>query len=243
MSRPEEEARALTEHAQGDADALGELAARRLSGTPLPRLTGWTTFDGATLRVRPDVYIPRWTSEAIAVAAADLLPENGIAVDLCTGCGAIAASLSRRRPDATIVATDVDPYSVACAGENGVDARQGDLFDGLPHGLLGRVDVVAAVPPFVPDGEIGRLPAEVRESEPRIALDGGSDGMDIVRRIIADAPRWLRPDGALVVEVGAGQVSGLRLLLEQNGWERVAEVTDPDGDPCGVAARAPRGTL
>jgi len=215
---------------------LASLVARRLSGVPLPRLIGRVEFDGLELRVVDGVYIPRWTSESIARVAAELLPDDGVALDLCTGCGAVAAAIAARRPQARVMAADLDPRAVACARANGVDAHVGDLFEALPFDLAGRVDVIVTVPPFVPTDTVGSLAADVREHEPRVALDGGSDGLDVARRIVAASPHWLRPGGWLVVEVGPDQVHALGTAFDTPTRRRPTIVVDPDGDACGLVA-------
>ncbi len=236
MLRPDHEAQLLSAHAAGDPAMLTSLVARRLSGVPLPRLVGRVEFDGLDLRVDDGVYIPRWTSESIARAAADLLPDDGVALDLCTGCGAVAAAIAARRPRARVVAADLDPRAVACAVANGVDAHVGDLFEALLPDLAGQVDVIVTVPPFVPTGTVSSLAADVREHEPRVALAGGPDGLDVARRIVAESPHWLRPGGSLVVEVGPDQVDALGSMFGTPTWRRPTIVVDPDGDACGLAA-------
>lgn len=117
-----------------------------------------------------------------------------------------------------------------------MEAHLGDLLDGVPQGLRGTIDLVVAVPPFVPTGALAALAPEVRATEPSGALDGGSDGMDLARRLADDAPSWLRRRGAVVIEVGPGQVEELASHLASHGYVEVETVVDEDGDPCGVAA-------
>lgn len=179
---------------------------------------------------------------AVARAAARPLPARGRAVDLATGCGVVAALLGRARPGAEVLATDTSATAVACARANGVDARQGDLFDPLPRSWIGTVDVVAAVPPFVPRPALDSLPADVRAHEPAEALDGGDDGLGVVRRLVAAAPRWLNRRGTLVVEVGPDQVDALADLVRSVGLDQIEVLVDDDGDPCGVSATGVRET-
>src|SRR5205823_6609927 len=137
------------------------LVARRVNGEPLAWLVGSVRFCDVQVRVQPGVYVPRWQSEPMARRAADLLPDHGTAVDLCTGSGAIARVLQERVPSAVVVATDVDPLAVACARDNGVDARLGHLDEPLSPTLLSTVDIMTAVVPYVPTDALPFLPRDV----------------------------------------------------------------------------------
>src|SRR5689334_5512000 len=152
-----EEAEELQARAGGDGRVLEELVERRLAGEPLAWIVGSAEFCGLRVRVAPGVYVPRPHTEGLALNAAERLPADGIAVDVCTGSGAVAAVLADRRPGATVLATDADERSVACARANGVDARIGDLFAPLPATVRARVDVVSAVVPYVPTSELASL--------------------------------------------------------------------------------------
>ena len=138
----------------------------------------------------PGIYVPRWQSLELAARAAARLPESGRAIDLCTGSGAIAASLQARRPAAHVIATDIDPGAVACARSNGVEARRGDLFDPVPAAFEGTTDVVVAVVPYVPTTALHLLPHDVRH-EAATHYHGGFDGTDVLRRVIEGAPKFL----------------------------------------------------
>jgi release factor glutamine methyltransferase len=234
---PDEEAAVQLAAADGDAAALEALVRRRCDGEPLAWLVGAVTFCGRRITVAPGVYVPRPQSELIALAAVARLPEGGVAVDLCTGSGAVAAVLADRRPGAHVVATELDPVAAACAHGNGVDALVGDLAEPLPSELAGRVDVVTAVPPYVPTAAIGLLPRDVVAHEPRAALDGGTDGLDLVRRIVRASAGLLRSGGTLVVEVGGDQDGGLRGELEAAGFGEIERLVDDDGDLRGLMAR------
>ena len=139
-----------------------------------------------------------------------------VAVDLCTGCGAIACFLAEEVPGARVLATEIDPAALAWARRNvrgrRVELLAGDLDEPLPADLRGRVDVLVANVPYVPAGAMPLLPHDVREHEPRLALDGGPDGLDVLRRVAALAPRWLAPGGWLVCEIGEGQRQAVALL-------------------------------
>src|SRR5690242_18369354 len=153
----EQEAAELLAAAAGDPVRLDALVERRLTGEPLAWITGHVLFCGLELAVDPGVYVPRPHTELLAGAAVARLATDGVAIDLCTGCGAVAAVLAAERPAATIVATDMDERAVACARRNGVDARQGRLFDPVPGQLEGGVDLVVGVVPYVPTRELALL--------------------------------------------------------------------------------------
>src|SRR5918999_5389638 len=184
---PGAEADALLRASSEGVGPIEELLARRLSGEPLAWITGSVRFCGVRVRVDPGVFVPRPHTQALARRAVSLLPAAGIAVDLCTGTGAVAAVLGSARPRAAVVATDVDPLAVACARRNGVRALVGDLDEPLPPSLRGSVDVMTAVVPYVPTEELHLLPRDVFANEPRRALDGGPRGTTV--------PRPCRGDG------------------------------------------------
>ena len=235
---PEEEAADLLVAGAG-TEVPDSWVARREQGQPLEWITGRTLFCGLPLAVAPGVYVPRWQSEDLARRAAAALAAvgRGTAVDLCTGSGAIAAYLDAEVPDARVVGVDVDPRAVACAARNGVRAVQGDLAAPLRPG---SADVVTAVAPYVPTAELVHLPRDVRIHEPRHALDGGPDGLRLVRRIVEVATRLLGPSGRLLLELGGDQDRAVVPLLGAAGFE-VSSWTDADGDLRGVDARRHRG--
>jgi release factor glutamine methyltransferase len=233
----EDEAALLTGAAAGDRDRLRELVDRRCTGEPLAWLVGSVRFCGETVLVQPGVYVPRWQTEPMALEAAARLPDHGCAVDLCTGAGAIALVLGRRRPGARVVATEIDPLAAACARANGVDVFDGDLADPLPADLHGRVDVVTAVVPYVPTGDLRLLPRDVVAHEPRRALDGGDDGTDLLVRAARDAAGLLRPGGSLLLELGGDQADLLEPTLVALGYVERETQVDEDGDVRAVTAR------
>ena len=210
------------------------MVARRLTGEPLAWIVGRVLFCDSELRVHPGVYVPRRHTEALARRAAAHLPAGGVAVDVCTGCGAVATALSRRRPGARVLATDIDPVAVDCARANGVDAACGDLFAPLPAALASRVDVVTAVVPYVPTAEMPFLQRDTFTFESPLAYDGGADGTAVQRRVIAGAPRLLRRGGHLLLEVGGGQAALLRDDLSAAGFSATTVFVDEEGDPRGV---------
>ena len=235
----DEEAAELVGAATERGVDVATLVERRVTGEPLAWLTGWTTFCGLRMRVHPGVYVPRWDTEAMVRVAIDALPDGGVAVDFCTGSGAVAAVLRAHRPDATIVATDIDPAAVACARANGVDAQLGDLDAPLPADLRGTVDVVTAVVPYVPTESLHLLARDTLAFEPRHALDGGRGGMETLARVIEASARWLRPGGTIVLELGGGQSTSTIRLLHDAGFDDVDVLTDDEGDERAISARVP----
>ncbi len=231
-----DEADALLAAAAGDATRLDELLRRRLTGEPLAWITGGVTFCGTAIRVEPGVYVPRWHTEALASRAAQRCPAAGVAVDLCTGSGAVAATVSRLRPAARVVATDIDERAVACARRNGVETYVGDLFGPVPADLKGQVDVVVAVVPYVPERELQYLQRDTLTFETPLAYLGGAEGTDLLRRVVAGAPHWLRPGGVLLLELGGRQDELLRDDLARYHYTAVTLLHDEEGDLRGVEA-------
>jgi release factor glutamine methyltransferase len=219
----EDEARLLLD----SADTAAELEAavrRRITGEPLEYILGWAQFCGLQIRVTPGVFVPRRRTEFLVQCAADLLTphRHPLAVDVCCGSGAIGAALLERTPALSLYATDIDPRAAGCARENlGVHGMvaTGDLFDPLPTDLRGRVDVIVANAPYVPTAEISLMPREARLHETRATLDGGSDGLDLHRRISADAPGWLAAGGQLLTETSERQAERTAAILASAGFE------------------------
>ncbi|MGN6380603.1 MAG: N5-glutamine methyltransferase family protein [Gaiellales bacterium] len=233
---PREEAHALLASAGGDRASLDSLLARRLTGEPLAWITGSTLFCGLEIRIEPGIYVPRPHTELIARRAAERLPDDGRAVDLCTGSGAVARVLMAARPEARIVATDLDERAVACARANGVDAYPGDLFDPLADELAGRIDVVVGAVPYVPTHELRLLQRDTFTFESPLSYDGGEDGTDLLRRALAESRRFLRPGGALLLELGGDQAGALARDMAGLGFTDVIELRDEDGDLRGIEA-------
>jgi release factor glutamine methyltransferase len=230
------EAEELVDAAPDEA-SLEPLVARRERGEPLAWIVGTMSFCGRALHVDPGVYVPRTQSEDLARRAAALLAGSvdGRAVDLCTGTGAIAAHLMAEAPAAVVIGVDIDPVATACARRNGVRAVEGDLDTTLRSA---EFDIVTAVPPYVPTPEMRLLPVDVRRYEPRLALDGGGDGLDVVRKVVWGAARLLRPGGWLLTEIGGEQDRALAPTLAAAGFSSVATWSDDDGELRGLAARA-----
>ncbi len=230
----EEEAGELRARAAGDDQLLDALVARRLEGEPLAWITGSVSFCGLEIRVDPGVYVPRWQSEPLARRAAERLPDDGTAIDLCTGAGALARTLMARRPGARVVATDADERAVACAAANCVEVYRGDLFGPLPRALEGRADVVVAVVPYVPTSELPLLQRDTLTFESSLSYDGGLDGAGILRRVVAEGSRFLRRGGALLLELGDDQADVLSGDLERHGYVDIIILRDEEGDVRGL---------
>jgi len=166
--------------------------------------------------VEPGVFVPRRRTEFLVHEAARLARPGAVIVDLCCGTGALGAALAASVERAEVHAVDVDPAAVRCARRNVPGTvYQGDLFEPLPSTLRGRVDVLLANVPYVPTQEIELLPAEARLHEDRVALDGGPDGLSVLRRVAAEAPQWLAPGGHLLIETSAAQAPGARTAFTQ----------------------------
>jgi len=232
-----EEAEELIAAARGDRDVLDALVCRRCTGEPLAWLTGSTAFCGHEVSVTPGVYVPRWHTEPLARRAVALLAPGGVAVDLCTGSGAIAAVLGAAVPRARVVATELDPVAVRCARGNGIEVFEGFLDDPLPAQLEDRVDVLVAVVPYVPTGSMRLLARDVQVFEPRLALDGGAAGTDLLEEVVRRSPRWLCSGGSVLLELGGDQAGPITGLLHRTGFDAVEVMVDEDGDPRAVCAR------
>ncbi|MBM7809177.1 putative protein N(5)-glutamine methyltransferase [Saccharothrix algeriensis] len=226
----EDEAALLVREA-GTPGALEALVARRVAGEPLEQVLGWAWFRGLRIAVEPGVFVPRLRTGFLVERAAALLRPGAVVVDLCCGSGAVGAALAAVAP-VRLYAADLDPAAVRCARRNLGAERvfRGDLYAALPAGLAGRVDVVVANAPYVPTSAIATMPPEARDHEPPAALDGGADGLDVQRRVIAGAPRWLAPGGSLLVETGERQAPATLAAFERAGFAAaVARSAEVDG--------------
>ncbi|MGZ4777439.1 MAG: putative protein N(5)-glutamine methyltransferase, partial [Oryzihumus sp.] len=191
----EEEAALLVAAATGHG--LAALVRRRVAGEPLEQVLGWAEFCGQRFVVEPGVFVPRQRTRLLVREAVALARPGAVVLDVCCGVGAVGAAVAAAVPGAELWAADVDPVAVRCAERNlaafGGRAFAGDLYDALPAGLRGRVDVLVANAPYVPTAEIAMMPPEARDHELTAALDGGADGVDVQRRVAAAAPDWLAP--------------------------------------------------
>lgn len=219
----EEEAQMLVSSAP-DPGGLRRMIAERESGLPLEHVVGWAEFCGLRLVVDRGVFVPRRRSELLVRSAAALCPAGATApvvVDLACGCGAIGAAIAALVPGAQVHACDLDRAAVRCAVRNldpvGGRVYIGDLYEALPAGLRGRVSVIAANVPYVPTGALSLMPAEARLHEPRAALDGGQDGLEVARRAAAGAGEWLAPGGYLLIETSDDQLAAATAMLAGAG--------------------------
>jgi release factor glutamine methyltransferase len=213
------------------AEELEAMVDRRVAGVPLEHVLGWAEFCGLRIAVEPGVFVPRRRTEFLVRRAvlvlrrrAALAPEAGWApavVDLCCGSGAVGAALVAALGPIELYAVDSEPAAVRCARRNlaatGARVFEGDLYAPLPPGLRGRVDLVVANAPYVPSGAVALLPPEARDHEPLAALDGGEDGLDVLRRVIAAAPAWLVAGGHVLVETSERQAQHLATALRVRG--------------------------
>jgi release factor glutamine methyltransferase len=214
-----------------DAGALESMIARRVAGVPLEHVIGFADFAGVRLVVADTVFVPRHRTELLTSTARTMLRDGGVVLDLCCGTGALGLVVVRGFTGVRLVATDIDPAAVDCARRNllGISGEvfAGDLFAVVPPDLRGRVDLLLANVPYVPTAEIAYLPEEFRVHEARAALDGGADGLDVLRRVAAEAAAWLAPGGALLTEAGSGQLETAHALLRAGGL-RPETITDDE---------------
>ncbi|WP_082573491.1 putative protein N(5)-glutamine methyltransferase [Cellulomonas sp. Root137] len=206
----EDEATLLLETGSDDLEGL---VARRVAGEPLEVIVGWAEFCGLRIGIDPGVFVPRRRTELLVREAARLAPRTAepiVVLDLCCGSGALGVALAHLLGGVELYAADVEPAAVRCARRNvgavGGQVFEGDLDQPLPASLRGRVQLLVANVPYVPTDAIGLMPPEARLHEPRVTLDGGSDGLEVLRRVASVAPRWLVPGGHLLVETSEGQV-------------------------------------
>jgi release factor glutamine methyltransferase len=226
---PDEEARELRA-ATDDPDVLESLVLRREQGEPLAWLTGGVSFCGHWLNVDEGIYVPRWQSEEMAEAAGQRLANRGcgaLGIDLCTGAGAVASHLMRSSPSSFVLGVDIDLLAARCAARNRVPVLVGDLGKALTSGCA---DLITAVAPYVPTKELSFLPSDVQRFEPRLALDGGIDGLAIVRGVIESAARVLRHGGELFVELGGDQAASVSHELSHAGFHDAERHVDEEGD-------------
>jgi release factor glutamine methyltransferase len=217
----EDEADLLISSAGTPADLLS-MVDRRVDGLPLEHILGWARFCAIRVTVAPGVFVPRVRTELLVRHAVALAGSHeATVVDLCCGSGAVGVAVASSADQIHLYAADIDPASVACARRNlepfGGRVYQGDLFTPLPGYLRRRVDVLIANAPYVPTGAISLLPPEARLHEPHLALDGGADGLDVLRRLATETPDWLAPRGHLLVETSERQAPAAAEVLDRAG--------------------------
>ncbi len=224
------------------ARMFGRALCQRCTGTPLQHLTREQPFMDLRLEVRPGVFVPRPETESLTEAALEVMSslDSPTVVDVGTGTGAVALSLKKARPEATVLATDVSPEAVSLARSNArrhgiqVEVLEGDLLDPVPGELRGRLDLMVSNPPYVTEEEYEALPREVL-ADPFEALVGGTE---VHRRLAVEGREWLAPGGWLVVEIGDGQAAEVSSMLE--GYEEVEVLPDLAGRDRVVRARRAR---
>ncbi len=214
---------------------LDAMVERRADGSPLEYVVGWAEFCGLRVGVDTGVFVPRRRTEYLVRRAAVLAPAGGrpVVLDLCCGSGAIGLAVANRLANVELHAADIDPVAVQCTIRNvaavGGQVYQSDLFADLPSGLRGRVEVLLANVPYVPTDDIELLPAEARLHEARAALDGGADGLEVLRRVTAEASRWLALGGRLLFETTEQQAPAAARSVIDAGLVATIESDDEWG--------------
>lgn len=219
----------------GEPETLERMVQQRCAGLPLEQVLGWAEFYGLRIPVAPGVFVPRRRTELLAGHSIELLRNlrYPVFVELCCGSGAVSVAVAAHiEPVLEAYAVDIQSAAVACAGmnlEGQASVFQGDLFSALPSDLRGRIDVVAANAPYVPTAKLETMPPEARDHEPAMTLDGGSDGLDVLRRIIASVADWLGPDGSVLVECSRRQAGAVQQLMSaQDLWPEILCREDPE---------------
>lgn len=214
-----------------------ELVRRRRAREPVAYILGVREFYGRPFRVDPRVLVPRPDSETLVEVALERtrhVSMSMFALDLCTGSGCVGTTLARERPTARLLGTDVNDAALVVAQDNAlrlgaynIAFARSDLFDAVSEDSA--FDLVTANPPYVSTAEVGDLASEIRLHEPHLALDGGPDGLSMIRRIVADAPRHLRPGGVLALEVGAGQALAVSAFFAAEHFQEIRSTRDLGG--------------
>ncbi|MEO6419845.1 MAG: peptide chain release factor N(5)-glutamine methyltransferase [Polyangiaceae bacterium] len=221
---------------EGELTRFRELVKRRRKKEPVAYVRGEREFYGRNFRVDRRVLVPRPDTETLVEVALKRTTHVSMcmrALDLCTGSGCVALTLGRERPTSQIFATDISRDALEVARHNAlrlgaynVAFVEGDLFAPVAAASAARFDIIVSNPPYIPHAEIATLMPDVRDFEPLLALDGGADGLDLIRRIIADAPRFLVRGGVLAMEVGAGEAGPVQELFTARGFTSVSATRD-----------------
>lgn len=209
-----------------------QMVARRAKREPLQHILGTQEFMGLEFKVSPAVLIPRHDTETLLQEALRVAPNAARALDIGTGSGCVAISLAKNLPEATVVSVDILAAALELAAQNGalngvqVDFRLGSIFEPVAGE---RFDLIVSNPPYIPTADLAGLEPEVRDFEPRTALDGGADGLDFYRQIIALTPEHLTARGWLLVEIGIGQGEQVKELFASAGFSAIFSAIDPGG--------------
>ncbi len=236
-----------------ELDRYRELVRRRAGGEPLQAILGETEFYSRVFKVSPGVFIPRPETERVVELAVGLIapPDRRllapVAVEIGCGSGIIGVCLALEVPRLVVEAVDIDPAAVELTRHNahrlGVEARvhvhQGSRFDPLPGHLRGQVDLLVSNPPYIPSDQIDGLQTEVKDHDPRAALDGGRDGLDFYRALAHAMGQWVRPGGWIVLEIGADQGEAVTGIMTASGAQAVSVHQDYAGRDRVVTARLP----
>ncbi|HXD61990.1 MAG TPA: putative protein N(5)-glutamine methyltransferase [Lacisediminihabitans sp.] len=245
----EEEAALLVAEASSP-EQLAQLVSRRVAGLPLEQVLGWVEFHGSRFLLDPDVFVPRVRTEFLVDQAIARTRPGAVVLDLCCGAGALGAAVATsvnalddaRRID--LHAADIEHPAVLCARRNvaavGGTVYEGDLFEPVPPSLRGRVEILLANVPYVPSDAIALLPPEARDHEPRVTLDGGVDGLEVLRRVVDAAPEWLAPGGHLFFEISERQASRAEEIVHERGLEAVV-ARDDEVDATVIIGTRPAG--
>lgn len=218
----------------GGEDLLGrykDLLLRRSSREPLQHILGYAWFMGLRFAVDDSVLIPRQDTEVLVEEAGKRLKGGGRVLDMCTGSGCILLSLLDQCPKAEGVGVDISGSALQVARENSrrLKIQAGFIQSDLFAAVEGRFAMIVANPPYIPTGEIQTLMEEVRDHDPRLALDGGADGLDLYRRLIPESLGYLLPGGVLLMEIGSDQGGWIRTHMQEQGYQDVQVVRDLTG--------------
>ncbi|WP_051633862.1 putative protein N(5)-glutamine methyltransferase [Bacillus sp. UNC41MFS5] len=204
----EDETQLLVSEAQSLEDLINKVE-MRADGLPIEYVIGWAQFCGLRIEVERGVFVPRQRTKFLVGQAKELACSGDIVVDLCCGSGAIGAALAAAMGDIMLYGSDIDPIAIRCARRNvtkfGGRIFEGDLYKALPQWMKGHINILVANVPYVPTKAIELLPLEARLYEPNLALDGGEDGLNILRKLVKEAPYWLAPGGHLLIETSGIQ--------------------------------------